>query len=405
MSDSVLPRKVLYVMNSAAGGAALSTIGLIEGLRKEGIASCAVCHDAGNKEEKERLLSATDGNVTFTPLYWWNKQTRAALWKRPLIEAKQLQRTGWKKSSRDKVTAFAREQSVDLIHTNTILNQEGAFASMALGLPHVWHLREMLGEGNPFRLPVEGKAFGKFIETHCSRLVANSHIAAAQIKDWVPKEILEVVPNGIDLTRFATIQLSSKTEKIVVAMIGNLTSRVKKHLLFIEAASLVDKTLPFEFRIYGHDPTNNGQIRNDEYARNLHESVRQKGLADEFNFTGFVDDPVRIMSEIDVLLHPADQESFGRIVVEAMAAGLPVIGVKGGGVGEIVIDSETGLLAKPDDAKELAAHIERLIKDKSLRKALGQKGRERAQEFYSLETHIANIMKVYEKAMKRPLRI
>lgn len=404
MSDGVLPRKVLFVMNSAAGGAALSTIGLIEGLRKEGIASCAVCHDAGNKEEKERLHEATKGSVIFTPLYWWNKQTRAPLWKRPLIEVKQLQRTGWKKTSRDKVTSYSEEQKADLIHTNTILNQEGAFAARALGLPHVWHLREMLGEGNPFRLPIEGKAFGGFMETHCSKLIANSHVAATQIKNWVSKEILEIVPNGIELKRFALIQPRKKTDKIVIAMVGNLTSRVKKHLLFIEAAALVDKTLPLQFRIYGHDPTNNGQIRHDEYAWNLQESVRQKGLTDMFSFKGFVDDPVRIMREIDILLHPAHQESFGRIVVEAMAAGLPVIGVKGGGVGEIVIDGETGLLAKPDNVKELAAHIERLAKDESFRKELGQKGRVRAQDFYSLETHVANILRVYEKAMGRPLR-
>lgn len=401
MNDDVLPKKVLFVMNSASGGAALSTIGLIQGLQKEGITSCVVCHDAGNKEERERLLDSTKGQTIFTPLYWWNYKTRAALWKRPLIETRQILKTGLIRGAQKKVKAFAAEQKVGLIHTNTILNCEGAFAARALRLPHVWHLREMLGEGNPFRLPLEGKAFGNYMNHNCSKLVANSHTTGAQIKGWVSDDILEVVPNGIDLTDFLKNETQTKPETIIVAMVGNLTSRVKKHALFIEAAALVDKSLSLEFRVYGYSPKD---IRTDNYVLELHERVKYNGLKN-FRFVGFVDDPVRIMGEIDILLHPCDLESFGRIVVEAMAAGLPVIGVRGGGVGEIIVDGETGLLAHPDKAYELTAHIERLANDEVLRKELGTRGRKRAQEFYSLETYVANILEVYKKAMLRPLRV
>lgn len=404
MSDDVLPQKVLFVMNSASGGAALSTIGLIEGLQKEGIASCVVCHDAGSKEERERLFETTKGQTIFTPLYWWNKKTRADWWKRPLIEARQLIRTGLIVGSQKKVKAFAAEQRVDLIHTNTILNCEGAFAARRLKIPHVWHLREMLGDGNPFRLPIEGKSFGEFMKNNCSKLIANSQTSAAQIENWLSDEILEIVPNGIDLTELMKIKTKEKSQALVVAMVGNLTSRVKKHALFIEAAALVDKSLPLQFRIYGQDPTNGGMMRGDSYVWDLYERVEKYKLTDRFGFVGFVNNPVEIMSEVDILVHPADQESFGRIIVEAMGAGLPVVGVKGGGVGEIVVDCETGLLAKPDNAKEIASHIERLANDESLRKEFGQKGRERARKLYSLETHVSNILKVYKKAVTQPLR-
>ena len=387
-------------MNTAAGGAALSTIGLVEGLRKNGIESCAVCHDSGNKEERERLSEATKGQTVFTSLYWWNYKTRASWWKRPLIEVQQLLKTGLIRGAQKKVKEFAIEKQVDLIHTNTILNCEGAYAARELSLPHVWHLREMLGVGNPFRLPLERKAFGDYMKLNCSVLIANSHNAARKIKDWVSGEILEVVPNGIDLTDFSAIELQRKTETIIVGMVGNLTSRVKKHSLFIEAAALVDKSLPIEFRLYGYSPK---ETRSDNYICDLHERVKKYELTN-FRFIGFVANPVEIMSAIDVLLHPADKESFGRIVVEAMAAGLPVVGVKGGGVSEIVVDGETGLLAQPDNAKELASHIELLAKNTELRKTFGQRGRERAKTLYSLETHVSNILTVYKKAMGRPLR-
>src|SRR5207248_1139130 len=139
------PRKVLHVFNSASGGAALSTLGLMEMFRKQGIAACAVCHDAGTPSEREQILRATNGETLFIPLYWWNKKIRAALWKRPLIELRQLVKTGWMRRSAGRVTEFARVHGAELIHTNTFLVPEGGIAARRLGLPHVWHIRELLG--------------------------------------------------------------------------------------------------------------------------------------------------------------------------------------------------------------------------------------------------------------------
>ncbi len=151
-------------------------------------------------------------------------------------------------------------------------------------------------------------------------------------------------------------------------MVASLTSRTKKHPLFVEAAALLKDVPNVEFRIYGHDPSAAGAGTGDHYSAGIHTLVRDRGLTDRFRFEGFVADPGRIMSQIDVLVHPADNESFGRIVVEAMAAGLPVVGVRGGGVGEIVVDDQTGLVASPDDAAGLAERIERLVRDEPLRK-------------------------------------
>jgi glycosyltransferase involved in cell wall biosynthesis len=114
-------------------------------------------------------------------------------------------------------------------------------------------------------------------------------------------------------------------------------------------------------------------------------------------------DQSTIMSQIDVLVHPADNESFGRVVVEAMAAGLPVVGTRGGGVAEIVRHGQTGLLARPDDPADLATCIERLVRDAGERRALGRAGRERAISTYSLAACTAGILRVYEQAMRAPL--
>jgi glycosyltransferase involved in cell wall biosynthesis len=396
------PAKVLHVLNSAGGGAALSTIGLVEALRESGIESCAVCHDAGSADERERLREAVRGEVLFTPLYWWNRKIRTALWKRPLLELRQGLRTGWARRSASDVHHFAAKRGVDLIHTNTILTPEGGFAAVRAGLPHVWHIRELVGDHYPFPLGLSGRRLGAFLERHATRLVANSEATARLIRPLLRRELLDVVPNGIDLRRFRPRTEPSGRQRVIVAMVGSLTSRWKNHRLFVDAAARVPESLPVEFRIYGHDPGSNGNGRPDPYASGLRQAIVEGGLEARFSFPGFVSDPARIMSDIDILAHPAEHESFGRIAVEAMAAGLPVVGVRDGGIAEVVEHEVTGLLAPPNDADEMAASIARLASNPDQRARMGLAGRKRAEALYSLDAHATRMVQVYEAAMYRP---
>ena len=115
------PRKVLHILNSAGGGAALSTLSLIDYLTTQGIASAAVCHDAGTPQERQALEDAVRGDVLYTRLYWWNRKIRMPAWKRPLVEARQIVATGWSLGSAARVAEAAERWHADLIHTNTIL--------------------------------------------------------------------------------------------------------------------------------------------------------------------------------------------------------------------------------------------------------------------------------------------
>ncbi len=404
-NDSQRPKRVLHVLNGAGGGAALSTLALIGEFQKLGIEACAVCDDAGSSSERQRLRDATGGNAIFVPLYWWNRKIRAATWKRPILELRQLMRTGWLRRSTARVVEFARAQRVDLIHTNTILTPEGGFAARQLGLPHVWHLREMLGRGQPFPLSISGQRMQRFLQRHASLVVANSGVAAATAGDSIPAELLRIVPNGIDLTRFAPRASADTAERpMVVAMVGAVTSKWKKHALFVEAAGKLADNSKAEFRIYGHDPIVDGSPGHDRYAEHIHRFANSYfGSNDRFRFAGQVNDPVKIMSEIDILVHPADSESFGRIAVEAMAAGLPVVGVRGGGIAEIVVDCETGLLAAPDNADDIADKIRLLLDCPGLRAKFGAAGRTRSEANYSIEACARGVLRAYEEAMARPV--
>jgi len=387
-----LPRRVLHVLNGASGGAAQSVMALARVLRLRGIESSGVCDLGGQPRDVEVLREAFDGRLERQALYWWNRKVRTATWKRPLVEARQLVRTGWRLRSSAGVALAARRFGVDLVHTNNFLTPEGGVAARWLGLPHVWHVRELLGPGQPFVLAWPRWRLQRFVRAHASMLIANSNATAARLTQVVGGVPVQTTFNGIELGAFERLAAPQGGRPPVFAMVAHLSSRTKKHALFIEAARLAAAAgLQASFRIYGDVPA-----PGDPYADTLRRTAGAVALMGP-------ERPERIMADIDVLVHPADNESFGRTVVEAMASGRAAIGARGGGVSETIADEETGLVVAPDDARTLAAAIERLARDERLRARLGAAGRERARRLYSIEACGDGVASAYERAMARPL--
>jgi glycosyltransferase involved in cell wall biosynthesis len=398
-TEPATPRCVLHVLNGAAGGAAQSTLQLITALRARGIASAAACHDAGSAEEMQALEDAVDGRLLVAHLWWWNRRTRVAAWKRPLLDARESWRTGRGRRSAARITAFAREHAVDLVHTNTILTPEGALVARALRVPHVWHIRELVGPGEPFRFWWEPRFFARRVAENCDVLIANSEATLERIGRWLPEDTAVVVPNGIDVTRFAAIAPPIGRQPPVVGMVANLTSRWKRHDLFIEAAGRVDRSVPVRFALAGHDPSGNGEA--DAYSALLHDRVTQLGLDDRFEFRGFVGDTPSLMGSLDVLVHPCERESFGRVALEAMAAGRPVVGADGGGLATIVLPGVTGSLVPPDDPDALARAITELATDETRRAEWGAAGRDLARQRFSLDATVDGVVRAYHTAAAR----
>ncbi|MFT3837805.1 MAG: glycosyltransferase family 4 protein [Myxococcaceae bacterium] len=383
------PRRVLHVLNSASGGAAMSTLSLIRQLKRQGVASAAVCHDVGSPAEREDLLDACDGKATFAELYWWNKKTRAKWWKRPALEALQLGRTGFAMRSSWTTLRAAQEHGAELIHSNTVLTVEGGNVARALRLPHVWHVRELLG--TLFYLRLEGAPLGRYLHEHASVMVANSKATAAPLEGLVEEDRLKVVYNGLDLSAFLALAPPKGPVKRVV-MIANLTSRWKKHKLFIEVAARLRGRA--EFVLYGAG----ADQKQDEYITGVVAAAEAAGVT----LGGFAP-PEQILANADLLVHPVDQESFGRTVVEAMAAARPVVGIDAGGVRETTVNEDSGLLAGVDDVEGLVRHTQRLLDAQPLRERLSAAGRARAKQLFSIESCADQMLSVYSQAMAFPL--
>lgn len=138
-----------------------------------------------------------------------------------------------------------------------------------------------------------------------------------------------------------------------------------------------------------------------DYGRELEQLATDLGVADRVEFTGFRSDVQGEFEQLDLLVHASVlTEPFGTVVFEAMAAGLPVIAARSGGVAEYIVDGRHGLLHTPGDADALGRLLRRAIDDGELRRALAREGRT-LTESMAPATIAARWTEVYETVLGR----
>ena len=133
--------------------------------------------------------------------------------------------------------------------------------------------------------------------------------------------------------------------------------------------------------------------------------VEQNDLTDRVHMLGHSDNPMPLMNTVDVVLMCSRREAFGRVTVESMKLGKPVIGTRSGGTPEIVQEGETGFLYTPGDAQELAAKIGHLYANRAVRDSMGAKARLCARERFNQQkygTDVENILQRVVNARSRP---
>ena len=177
----------------------------------------------------------------------------------------------------------------------------------------------------------------------------------------------------------------NKAEK-VVTIVGRL-EEWKGHHVFLEAASKVlDRSNHVRFLVVG-----------DGVMRNPLEALSKKlGIMSYVIFCGHRNDIPQILAASDLLVSASFGEHFGRVIIEAMAMEKPVVATKAGGVPELVIDGETGILVKPADSEGLASAILRLLEDPQRSKEMGNSGLKRVMEYFGIDRHVRDIEKIYE---------
>lgn len=238
-----------------------------------------------------------------------------------------------------------------------------------------------------------------FVMGWAKRVICPSNVIARNMIDnfGVPHERIQLIPRSVDMEKFKFILPDQKRGKeFNVGIIGRITP-IKGHLHFIKAMAKAARLIPeLKIWIVGDAPSSKAA-----YKEQLQVLVRRLGLWHCTQFLGTQRDIPGILNNLDLLVLPTTtQEAFGRVIIEAQSAGVPVIATKVGGVVDIIEDERTGLLVPPADASGIAQAVVRIYKNVKFARALAEAAYEKVEAKYSVELMVKNTLDVYRGALE-----
>jgi glycosyltransferase involved in cell wall biosynthesis len=240
----------------------------------------------------------------------------------------------------------------------------------------------------------------KYRQVDCF-ICASEAIRQMLVADGVPDARTVTVHEGIDLGHVDAAPRANLHEDLFLPhgapIVGNVAALVphkgQRHL--IEAAALTVRQVPdARFVIAGE-----GELR-----PTLERVIREHHLEKHVLLAGFRPDVLSLHKAFDIFVMSSITEGLGTSLLDAMAAGKPIVATATGGIPEVVVDGQTGLLVPPRDHQAMASAIVRLLKDPVLRDRLGAAGLARARQRFSAERMLKDTIRVYQRVALLPHR-
>lgn len=288
--------------------------------------------------------------------------------------------------------AAVRQHRADavLAHVNKAHVYAGAAARLE-GVPAAWWQHEHL-------------QLKPLLQRVASRVPAEAVICSA---DWIAEEQrrhtrapVHVVHPGVEAGATAgepRLHLAGQDGMVVLGVVGRL-ARWKRWELAVRALPLVRAAIPgVRMRIIGGA----GADADRGYGHELEAEIARLGLTDVVEVAGHVDDVPTAIRELDVVVHPAEREPWGLVVLEALAAGVPVVASAEGGPCEILRAGIDGVLVDPRDRTKLAAALVELAADPASRARMGAAGRERVLSDFTAERAAGRFWQVMRGVSRR----
>ncbi len=284
------------------------------------------------------------------------------------------------------VRALAGGQPFDIVYTNTVAVFAGALYALVARRPHVWHIREIL-DGSP-RL---SSVFRALVSLLAQRIVCNSN----QTMHWIAlprsRARCRVIWNGVGVARPTGRRAAERglrgwgEETLVFVLVGRLNAWKGQGLALQAFETMRADGQHQATRLWIVGSSFAGQ---EHFERDLRARIEGSTVREAVRMEPFRADVEAVWDAADVVLVPSTEpEPFGRVAIEAMAFGRPVIAAAHGGLLDIVSDGDSGLLVKPRDAQALAAAMARLARDPDLRERLSAGALKRQVRLFSVEAY------------------
>ena len=292
-----------------------------------------------------------------------------------------------------KIFNMLKDKHFEIVHTNSSVIDMGSIIAQHYSLPHVWHVREYgIHDYNLDYLIPYSAVRAKYSKADAVIAISESmYNSFVNERSLCKAENTRIIYNGLRVP--APYQKHQPADTIHFCITGGIFSG-KNQLMAIHAcAKLKASTDKFMLHIIGSG--------GDDYTQELKREIASCGLDEHVKFWGYRSDVDDILRTMDVGLMLSNREAFGRVTVEYMLHYMPVIGVNSGATPEIVIDGETGYICPLNDTDKLAELMHSFIMHPELISAMGNKGRERAVNNFSLERNTDEIYSLYQEILSK----
>ncbi len=286
-----------------------------------------------------------------------------------------------------------RQSKTDLVHLNDApaLHKAGILGSRLAGVPCVCHVRSMPP------LDALDRTLARFVGHF---IFISRAVETDQRRRGLGTRPGTVIYNALDLSAYKQLPARETARQrfgldpcaSVVGMLGRIEPWKGHRDLLAALALLAPGHANLRCLIAGKADQDSAW-----YQDELRAQVRDLHLEGVVQFVGYQEDVRHFLAALDVLVHASvEPEPFGRVLIEGMAAGLPIVATNAGGVPEIVTDEGTGLLVPPGQPSVLAGAIGRLIADPTAGQAMGASGHQRARELFAIDRHVAAVLQIYK---------
>jgi glycosyltransferase involved in cell wall biosynthesis len=290
-------------------------------------------------------------------------------------------------ASVDRLVSVIRDESIDIVFTNTSVVVDGAIAASLCQVPHIWHVLEMLSS-DPVLIPfIELPDTFSILNLLSSQIIAVSIAVKKDIQRFVLTNKIKVIHTGFDAVptehaianKLSLFGVHQNTP--IISFVGELSKR-KGILTLIDAVPRVLSKKPeARFVIVGRDA-------GEGVEAEIKQKIEEYQIEQAVSLLGFREDVPAILDNSDIFVLSSLSDPLPVVVLEAMAHHLPVIATRSGGAEEMVSEGETGLLVPPNDAIGMSGAILKLLSEPEHLQVLGRAGKARLNAMFSYKKSI-----------------
>jgi glycosyltransferase involved in cell wall biosynthesis len=290
-----------------------------------------------------------------------------------------------------------RRWKVDVVLTNTSVIGVGALAAYFLRKPHIWHIREFCRREYGSTFDLGTRLSIKLIGRLSALVIVNSKAVGAYYARYIPERQIRMVYNGVEVQGQPGTEPNLEAKSVRVSraaklvLVGTIQEGKGQTDAVRALGQLISQGVQAELTLVG--PSAPGGL---ERVQRL---VSSCGLEKLVEFTGQVPNPGPIVLGSDIALMCSRSEAFGRVTVEAMKLGKPVVGARGGATPELIQDNFNGLLYTPGDCLDLAQKIKFLIDNPEVARQMGDNGRRWAEKEFTLGKYAGEVLQVLEEML------